>query len=119
MADANATHAIEHFRERLLQLRVEILGLKEARDDSAATVHLDQSSVGRLSRMDALQQQAMAQNSQRRAVQSLGRIEAALRRCDDGSFGFCMDCDEPIDPRRLNLDPTATRCIRCAEAHDA
>jgi len=118
MADSNDSHDIERFRERLLQIRAEILDLKGARDDSAATVHLDQSSVGRLSRMDALQQQAMAQNAQRRAAQSLGRIEAALRRCDDGSYGFCTDCDEPIDPRRLNLDPAASRCIRCAEAHD-
>ncbi len=118
MADSNEIDDIEPFRERLLQLRAEILDLQGARDDSAATVQLDQSSVGRLSRMDALQQQAMAQNAQRRAAQSLGRIEAALRRCDEGSYGFCMDCDEAIDPRRLNLDPTATRCIRCAEAHD-
>ena len=79
---------------------------------------VDGHVVYRLSRMDALQQQAMAQNAQRRAAQSLGRIEAALRRCDDGSYGFCIDCDEAIDPRRLNLDPAATRCIRCAEAHD-
>ena len=118
MADSNERLDLEPFRERLLQLRAEILALQDARDDSAAIVHLDQSSVGRLSRMDALQQQAMAQNAQRRAAQSLGRIEAALRRCDDGSYGFCIDCDEAIDPRRLNLEPTATRCIRCAEVHD-
>ncbi len=118
MADSTEHQDIQCFRERLLRMRAEILELKGARDDSAATVHLDQSSVGRLSRMDALQQQAMAQNNQRRAVQTLGRIEVALRRCDDGSYGFCIDCDEPIDPRRLNLDPTAARCIRCAEAHD-
>jgi len=118
MSDSNESNDIEHFRELLLQLRAEILALQDARDDLAATVRLDQCSVGRLARMDALQQQAMAQNGQRRAAQSLARIEAALRRCDDGSYGFCMDCDEAIDPRRLNLDPTATRCIRCAEAHD-
>ncbi|MCA1788380.1 MAG: TraR/DksA family transcriptional regulator [Thioalkalivibrio sp.] len=118
MSDSSEFLDINHFRDQLLRIRAEILDLQGARDDSAATVHLDQSSVGRLSRMDALQQQAMAQNAQRRATQSLGRIEAALRRCDDGSYGFCTDCDEPIDPRRLSLDPTATRCIRCAEAHD-
>lgn len=118
MADSDESPDIARVRARLLQLRAEILGLQGARDDSAATVHLDQSSVGRLSRMDALQQQAMAQNAQRRAAQSLVRIEAALRRCDDGSYGFCIDCDEPIDPRRLEHDPAATRCIRCAEKHD-
>jgi DnaK suppressor protein len=110
------TPDIDRFRARLLLAREEILSTREARDASAATVELDQSSVGRLSRMDALQQQAMAQDGQRRAVVSLQRIEAALRRCDDGSFGYCLGCDEPIDPRRLELDPAAGRCIACTEA---
>lgn len=107
---------VEHFRKRLLQLREEISTLTETRNQSTATVKLDQSSVGRLSRMDALQQQAMAQSTQQRAEATLQRIEAALKRCDDGSYGFCLDCDEPIAPRRLEFDPTALRCVQCAEA---
>jgi len=105
---------IEHFRARLLKERAQILSLQEARDASSATVELDQSSVGRLSRMDAMQQQAMAKSSQQRAQSALTRIEAALRRCDDGSYGDCLGCGEPIDPRRLELDPAATLCIGCA-----
>lgn len=54
---------IEHFRNKLLAARQAILNVADARNASAATVMLDQSSVGRLSRMDALQQQAMAQNN--------------------------------------------------------
>ena len=109
---------IPHFRARLLHAREAIASMQEARDASAATVELDQSSVGRLSRMDALQQQAMAQNGQQRAALALRRIEAALRRCDEGDYGSCLDCDDPIDPRRLELDPAATLCIACAEARD-
>lgn len=109
---------IEHFRERLLHLREEILGLEETRDGASGTVHLDQSSVGRLSRMDALQQQAMAKSGQQRARQALLLIEAALRRCEDGSYGYCLDCDEPINPRRLELDPAAPRCVTCTQARD-
>lgn len=105
---------IEHFRSRLLAARDELLALHDARQASAATVTLDQSSVGRLSRMDALQQQAMAQAGRERAEQELRRIEAALRRCAEGSYGYCLDCDEPIDPRRLDLDAATTRCVRCA-----
>lgn len=105
---------IEHFETRLLAARAQILALQGTREASAATVTLDQSSVGRLSRMDALQQQAMAQAVQERAGQELSRIEAALRRCADGSYGYCLDCDEPIDPRRLELDPATALCVRCA-----
>ncbi len=112
------TPDIEHFRAKLLKAREEIVGLSETRDASTATVVLDQSSVGRLSRMDALQQQAMAQSTRQRAELALRRIEAALRRCDDGSYGYCPECDEPINPRRLELDPAAPLCIACAEARD-
>lgn len=109
---------IEHFRTRLLQARKEILSLQDTRDASTATVELDQSSVGRLSRMDAMQQQAMAQSHQRRAELALQRIEAALRRCADGSYGYCLDCDKFIDPRRLELDPATTLCVTCAQARE-
>ncbi len=109
---------ITHFRARLLHMREELAALDETRDASSATVALDQSSVGRLSRMDALQQQAMAQSTRERTELMQRRVAAALRRCDDGSYGYCADCDEPIDPRRLEFDPTATLCITCAAARD-
>lgn len=76
---------IEHFRSLLLAAREEILSLTETREATAATVTLDQASVGRLSRMDALQQQAMAISNQQRAQTALKRIDAALLRCNDGS----------------------------------
>lgn len=105
---------IEHFRARLLATKDEILSLTETREATAATVTLDQASVGRLSRMDALQQQAMAINNRQRAQMTLRRIDAALLRCNDHSYGLCMDCDEPIPTPRLAFDPAALRCIDCA-----
>lgn len=108
----------DSFRRKLVEAREAIIALQDERNASSATVMLDQSSVGRLSRMDALQQQAMAQNSQERAEMALRRIEAALRRCDDGSYGYCLDCDGPIDTRRLALDPATALCIACAEVRD-
>jgi DnaK suppressor protein len=78
------------------------------------TVTLDQQSVGRLSRMDALQQQAMAKATQARRTQSRARILAALRRIDEGEFGYCCDCGEEISEKRLELDPTVPTCVSCA-----
>ena len=86
---------------------------------ATATVVLDQSSVGRLSRMDALQGQAMAQASQRRRVDQLKRIAAALVRMDSGDFGYCLDCDEEIAPGRLASDPAVTLCVECAGKREA
>jgi DnaK suppressor protein len=106
----------KYFTGKLLAARDAILAGAQSRNAASATVVLDQSSVGRLSRMDALQQQAMAQNSRQRAEQELRRIEAALACCDNGSYGYCASCEEPIDPRRLEFDPAAPLCIGCAEA---
>ena len=101
-------------RDRLLQLREELESDAATSGEAAAVVELDQSKVGRLSRMDAMQAQAMAQASGQRREAMLRNIEAALIRIDDGSYGLCRDCDEPINPKRLEFDPTALRCIDCA-----
>jgi len=101
-------------RDRLLKLRAELQSVAESGDESASIVELDQTKVGRLSRMDAMQAQAMAKASAQRREQMLRRIETALRRIDDGEYGFCKECDEPINPKRLEFDPTVTLCIECA-----
>ncbi|WP_296761864.1 TraR/DksA C4-type zinc finger protein [Sediminimonas sp.] len=77
-------------------------------------VTLDQQATGRLSRMDALQMQAMSKAAQTRRDGETRRLRAALVRLDEGEYGHCMDCGEPIAPRRLELDPAAPRCISCA-----
>ncbi len=103
-------------KQKLEAMRDELERIADTGDDPAAVVQLDQTKVGRLSRMDALQAQAMAKASgQRRAVQ-LREIDAALRRIDDGSYGDCERCEEPINPRRLDADPTARLCIDCASS---
>ena len=101
-------------RDKLLKLRAELRAIAELGDESAAVVELDQTKVGRLSRMDALQAQAMAKASGARREQMLRKIEAALKRIDDDDYGYCKECDEPINPKRLDFDPTAVLCIDCA-----
>jgi len=105
----------EFFRARLIDLRDEILQVSEIGDQAARTVELDQARVGRLSRMDALQAQAMSLESKRRRETHLQKINAALGRIDDGGYGRCFDCDQAIARQRLEFDPAATRCIQCAE----
>lgn len=100
---------LERRREELLQR--EQLG-REARE----TVVLDQSRVGRLSRMDALQGQAMAQETDRRRKAELQRVEAALQRLDSDDYGYCRTCDEEISKKRVELDPAVAVCIDCAKS---
>ena len=102
-------------RERLLRLREELESLTETSEASSEVVELDQTRVGRLSRMDAMQVQAMSQESSRRREITLRNIAVALARIDSGDYGYCQSCDEPINPKRLEFDPAALLCIACAE----
>ena len=85
-----------------------------ANEDSRDTVTLQQDSVGRLSRMDAMQQQAMAQATERRRVQERRRIKAAFERIEDGEWGYCATCGEEIAEARLRHDPSVAVCVGCA-----
>lgn len=106
-------------RERLLSRKQELERMNEIAADDSAPVALDQQSVGRLSRMDAMQQQAMSQEQQRRREQEILRIERALQRVDDGDYGDCTDCGDPIAEKRLDVDPAAHLCVACARRNEA
>ncbi len=107
---------MDSMKQKLVAMRNELESIADTGDDPAAVVELDQSKVGRLSRMDALQAQAMAQASGQRRAAQLREIDAALQRIDDGSYGDCAHCERPINPRRLDADPTARLCIDCASS---
>lgn len=99
---------------RLLARREELDAEDAVNADARGTVELRQDSVGRLSRMDALQQQAMAQAAVRRRLGERARINAALARIDEGEWGWCVQCGNAIEPRRLAHDPSVANCIECA-----
>lgn len=97
-------------------LDAEMAQLLEASEESGAArkpVELDQQSVGRLSRMDALQAQAMAAALEVRRRGRRARIVAALHRMDSGDYGYCVECGSFIGLPRLDVDPTAARCRDC------
>ncbi|WP_171100146.1 MULTISPECIES: TraR/DksA C4-type zinc finger protein [unclassified Ruegeria] len=105
---------IQHFKGRIRTLLAEIRAQTEGTNDARSVVELDQQAVGRLSRMDALQNQAMAQAQQSRRDLETLRLQAALARIAEGEFGYCEDCGEDIARGRLDLDPAASKCISCA-----
>lgn len=106
------------FKQQLIALRDELLRTEQAGSEDAKPVELDQSRVGRLSRMDALQVQAMSLDAEHRRRLTIRRAEAALRRIEDGEFGLCVRCEEEINPKRLELDPTTPLCIDCANKEE-
>ena len=112
MTDENndLDHLATMIRSEMDQLKY----LSETAKDSRAPVALDQQSVGRLSRMDAMQQQSMELATEERRQQRLAALAAALRRVDSGDYGYCLKCDDKIAAGRLAVDPAVTLCIDCA-----
>lgn len=106
---------IEAIKKQLLAHRLEIMDDTVASEEARQPVELDQTTVGRLSRMDALQGQAMALATDQRRHVEVQHIDAALQRIEDGEYGYCQVCDEKIPAKRLKVDPTASICIDCAE----
>ena len=77
-------------------------------------VELDQATQGRLSRMDAMQVQAMALETKRRRELGILKIKSALKRIEEDEFGWCVSCGDEIALKRLELDPATPTCIECA-----
>ena len=105
---------IKKAKLRLQSVQDDLEAISELSSGSRAPVKLDQQSVGRLSRMDAMQQQAMAQAQERRRKAEGTRIRAALERLDEGEWGYCLTCGEDIAEKRLRHDPSVATCVKCA-----
>ncbi len=100
------------------RLRVELAEVMAALVDVADTVAivaLDQSAVGRVSRGDALQQQAMAMSRQHKLDIRRRKLDAALNRVAAGSYGICCECEVALDRARLESDLAVVFCLDCQE----
>ena len=102
-------------KKKLLAHRQEILDVSANSKESRQPVQLDQTSVGRLSRTDAIQFQAMALEMERRRQVELQHIKAALKHINEDDFGECQICGENIKAKRLEIDPSVVVCIDCAK----
>ena len=108
----------EELLERLRRLQAELKELLAASSDAVKTVDLDQP-IGRLSRMDAIQQQHMSVANRRDHLLRLAQIDQALKLGDAGEYGLCRRCEEPIGYPRLSARPESPYCLACQEAIDA
>jgi DnaK suppressor protein len=109
---------IAAMKEALETRLAESVALTDSTQESRRPVELDQQSVGRLARMDAMQQQAMALATQQRRLTEQKRLRAALRRIETDDYGWCARCGEAIDADRLRRDPAITLCLPCMRGRD-
>ena len=102
-----------HFRTLIDQEMATLKALSAASREGRAPVELDQQSVGRLSRMDAIQQQSMDLAREARRKTRLAVLAAARKRLDTDKYGYCLACGDDIAEARLKIDPAVTLCVDC------
>lgn len=115
MAEMN----IDAARNNLISLKKQLLDDLERGADVSETVELEQNKVGRLSRMDAMQQQAMQKASRALIRKRLIQIDKAMKALDLGDYGYCEACGEEISEKRLTIRPEALMCVSCQEQIEA
>ena len=110
------TKQITYLSKQLKLKAAELDAQLEQSRQNAEPVTLDQQSVGRVSRIDAIQQQQMAVANREQSILLRKRVSAALRRVESDTYGFCLQCDEPIGFARLEAQPFTPRCLECQSA---
>ena len=98
----------------LMALKVELAALLDTTAEGVRPVDLDQP-IGRLSRIDAIQQQKLAQANRRRTEIRLRQVMAALAAMAEGDYGECKRCGDEIGDARLDARPEAPVCLACQE----
>jgi DnaK suppressor protein len=109
---------LKQFKQQLLSQRATLMASQQMAQNATEPVELDQASIGRVSRVDAMQSQSMAIEATRLRQLSLRQTTTALALIESGDYGDCQQCDNEIDPRRLAIDPAATYCVSCASQQE-
>jgi len=107
-------YKIKEFKLSLINTKLKLEKLSIATQPSREPVQLDQTSVGRLSRVDSMQRQAMNIETERRRVAKINLIKSALTRIKDKKYGLCLSCGESIEKARLQHNPEIPNCLQCA-----
>lgn len=104
---------IVHFKSELLQIEIELVEALGLAEEVGEKVELDQARFGRVSRGSALMDQAMSEAGVERDKKRLVAVRKALKRIDENQYGFCLECDEPISEKRLEVAPETELCLDC------
>ena len=115
--DELTAQEIDELTEVLEALEADLSQVLEETVENAQPVELDQP-IGRLSRMDAIQQQKMQSASREAQKIQLAQTRRALEAIKNEEYGFCRRCEEPIGVKRLRIKPEAPFCVRCQGARE-
>lgn len=106
----------EYFRQKLLRWKEEIL-----KESTETLMHLQEESLQEPDMADRASQEtdrALELRTRDRQRKLIAKIDAALQRIEDGTYGYCEETNEPIGLRRLEARPIATLSVEAQERHE-
>ena len=109
---------LTQLRTMLINERQELENTSQTSDESRRPIALDQQRLGRLSRMDAIQQQEMTRAGRSTLELKRRQVEASLDGHTKGVYGQCRSCEEPIGYPRLRARPEAPFCLSCQDRRE-
>jgi DnaK suppressor protein len=115
--NALTSEQLEELRLDLSALRKQLERSLDSSLEATRPVDLDQP-IGRISRMDAIQQQNMAQATRQAAEMRMKQADSALRRIGIGEYGLCLECEDDVGYARLKARPEALLCVACQETRE-
>lgn len=110
MTEAERKSLKEKIHEEIVKIEAAIVPLLDATKPISP-----ENSLGRISRMDAINNKGVAEAALRSAKTKLSKLQIALTKIDNTDFGKCSMCKNPIRPARLMYLPESTKCVRCAD----
>ena len=108
-----APEDLAHFKTQFTALAEQIQATLAQTEASEASIAPD-NAIGRLTRMEAIQAQAMSAAGRHRLKKRLAQVERALEQIEKGDYGTCVRCGEAIPRGRLEIMPEARLCVTCA-----
>ncbi len=109
---------LKFLHEALLSLEIDLENQLLINKDSADIITLDQTLLGRISRVDAIQQQEMAISTRQKMQLKLHKVKVALTALGRRNYGYCRKCEELIGFPRLKAQPETNLCIACQNRAD-
>lgn len=108
---------IAELQARLTGLREELAAMLESTREGTRPVALDEP-IGRLTRMDAIQQQSVSKANRYQIDLRLRQVSQALDLVQRGDYGLCRRCEDPIGYARLSARPESPYCLDCQDEID-
>lgn len=109
MTTAERATLKESIQIKIVETKQKIIALEEVTQPISP-----ENSIGRVSRMDAINNKSVSEAALRQAKKQLASLKVALTKIDQSSFGVCTNCKKPIQKARLLFLPESNKCVRCA-----